>query len=160
MRDLDYGLTRVCIPAQRARMSTTDFEKDNRRKLILVRQRLSNTTQVNAWTIGARGETAVMENEAGCTVSFSAWGGTGISEDVRSYLTGRADKYQVVAGDPERANSTLVVAFCAENAPGVVDSWYLYESIAGELDVTGQIRDEAHFSYSIVVPTQPFCAQE
>ena len=162
LKDIKTGLFEFCLPAQRAGQTASEYEASHRQDLPLSRMQLSNTSQVNAWGFRTGGDVAVMENEAGCTVSMSFWQSDSqkIVPDLRGMLTTSADQYQVVSGDPDKPGSGLVVAFCNTVEPGVVDSWLLYESLGKPEEVWGQRRRERQYVISVVTPTEPFCAQE
>jgi hypothetical protein len=160
MRDLADGLHEVCLPAQRAGMTANEFMRANP-DVQRARGRLSNTTKTNMWSVSGAGDVRILEDDAGCTVSMSFW-----EEDspkmtplIRGYLTSQADRYEVIGGDPEASKGGLTVAFCAQNEPGKVDSWLLYEFWGEPQDIPAQRRREQQKFVSVVVPTEPFCPQ-
>lgn len=163
LQALDYGLKEACLPAQRAGQNISAYEQAHRRELKLNRARVSNSTQVNMWIVGgSSSDVAVMEDPAGCTVSMSFWEDSRekIVPDVRALLTGSADQYQVVSGDPDDKMQTLVVAFCAKNDEGTVDSWYLYEYLGEPEAVPRQKRRMRQQFISVIAPVEPFCPQQ
>jgi len=162
LADLQYGINEVCLPAQRAGQTASQFEQANRQSLTLQRRRNNSNVRNATWTIGAvTSDVVVSDTENGCTVStsFRADHADRLIPDLRGGLTERANGYQVVSGDPDSYRERLSVAFCLANASGGTDSLMLYEWVEPEMEA-GRRQPRDILYISLVVPQAGFCASE
>jgi hypothetical protein len=159
LEDINYGLTEVCLAAQKAGMSAKDYIRENVRRLTLVRYRDGSSTTTDMWKISGGSDVAVAVDDKGCTVStsFEFDDRDDLVPILKDSLSSQNTRNQMLQGDAENDRETRVTAYCRPTEGGQ-DGFVLYEYL--QLDQKpGQFRPLEVQYLSVVVPNEPFCAQ-